>query len=163
MDGDSDIPQATQRLEHLEMFVLLGDPALRLPVLPVDIKLSTPDTATASKTITVKGNLPARLAGAKVRVTLERPINSEPVYTPRRVVVRSETTVEIGEDRIGRHDASNCFVLQSTEAAARGNRFEARLECPASLPWPTVMIRAYAATEKEDGLGILELKVPKSE
>ena len=31
VDGDSTIPQATQRLEHLEMFLLLGDPALRLP------------------------------------------------------------------------------------------------------------------------------------
>ena len=39
VDGDSSIPQATQRKEHVEMFVLLGDPALRLPVLPSDCRL----------------------------------------------------------------------------------------------------------------------------
>ena len=39
VDGDAHIPQATQRLEHLEMFVLLGDPALRLPVVSQDVEL----------------------------------------------------------------------------------------------------------------------------
>ena len=34
VDGDSAIPQATQRLEHLEMFTLLGDPALKLAATP---------------------------------------------------------------------------------------------------------------------------------
>ena len=39
MDGDGNIPQATQRLEHLEMFTLLGDPALKLAATPADLKL----------------------------------------------------------------------------------------------------------------------------
>ena len=40
-----------QRREHLEMWMLLGDPALGLPVCRPTIDLTTNDTASAGKTI----------------------------------------------------------------------------------------------------------------
>src|SRR5205807_428930 len=72
VDGDSSIPQAVQRQEHEEMFVLLGDPALRLPWLPRDLKLSADGPAAAGARLTLRGTAPARLEGAKVELTLER-------------------------------------------------------------------------------------------
>src|SRR5262249_6231855 len=78
VDGDPTIPQTTQRQEHLEMFVLLGDPALRLPAVPPDLELKAPSMAAAGETLRIQGQLPARLRGAKVRVSVERPVSSQP-------------------------------------------------------------------------------------
>ena len=50
VDGDGNIPQATQRLEHLEMFTLLGDPALKLAATPADLALKTDDAAAPGAT-----------------------------------------------------------------------------------------------------------------
>src|SRR6185437_6988937 len=78
VDGDKTIAQTTQRQEHLEMFLLLGDPALRLPVMPEDIELKTASGVIVGEGLTVRGRVPARLAGARVRLTLERTVNSVP-------------------------------------------------------------------------------------
>ncbi len=76
VDGDKTIPQATQRQEHLEMFVLLGDPALRLPILPADVVMKSEAVVAPGEALTVRGEVPERLSGARVRVTLERTVNS---------------------------------------------------------------------------------------
>ena len=78
VDGDRDIPQQTQRREHLEMFLLLGDPALRLPAVPADVQVRAEGEIVAGNTIAIHVELPERLATAKVRLTLERPPSSEP-------------------------------------------------------------------------------------
>ena len=78
VDGDSSIPQATQRLEHLEMFTLLGDPALKLAATPADLTLKTDDAAAPGATVTIHGTAPARLNGARVHVVAERPVSSTP-------------------------------------------------------------------------------------
>ena len=69
---------AVQRREHLEMWMLLGDPALHLPLTPVDIAMEVPATIGPGGSITVKGSVPGRLAGAVVRVTWSGRINSLP-------------------------------------------------------------------------------------
>src|SRR5690606_24381178 len=68
VDGDSRIPQTTQRQEHLEMFVLLGDPALRLPQFAEDIALNPIAEVKPGETITLRGRVPERLHGASLRV-----------------------------------------------------------------------------------------------
>src|SRR5579884_3742738 len=78
VDGNKAIPQATQRQEHLEMFVLLGDPALRLPRMPEDVEVKTEQGITPGQKLNVSGKVPARLAGARLRLTLERTVNSVP-------------------------------------------------------------------------------------
>ena len=76
VDGDADIPQATQRLEHLEMFTLLGDPALKLAATPADLVLKTDEAAKPGAAVTIHGTAPARLNGARVQVVAERPVSS---------------------------------------------------------------------------------------
>ena len=39
VDGSPETPQAVQRREHQQMFVLLGDPAFRLPAIDHEIEL----------------------------------------------------------------------------------------------------------------------------
>jgi hypothetical protein len=157
VDGDGRIPLAEQRLEHVEMMVLLGDPALRLPSLPQDVELSAVETVAAGAEVKVSGRAPARLEGARVEVTLERPASSTPADlepVPARGPER---------DRAMRanHDRANRFALASAEAVVRDGRFEASLEAPARLPWSRLVLRAYAATESQEGLGVLPLAVVK--
>ncbi len=73
-----------------------------------------------------------------------------------------------GEDPVGKrkdrvmlanHERANCFVLASVSFEARAGQFEAKLEVPADLPWKRVLLRAYAATAKEEGLAVVSLSV----
>jgi hypothetical protein len=155
-DGDPAIPASIQRLEHLEMFVFLGDPALRLPVLAQDMRLGIEGEAGPGKTLVVRGQLPARLAGAQVLLTIERPTTSQPTDLvplpklpgPARDLVMADN-----------HEKANRFVLASARVKARDHRFECRMELPARLPWPQLIVRAYAFTPRQDGLGISRLPV----
>jgi hypothetical protein len=154
VDGDRRIPLAEQRSEHVEMFVLLGDPALKLPALPADVKLTGDERIVPGKALVVRGAVPARLAGAAVRLTLERPVTS----TPADLEPLPKKGPERDRVMLANHERANRFVVAAAEATVQDGRFEARLEVPAKLPWPRLVVRAYAATEREDGFGVLTLK-----
>jgi hypothetical protein len=156
VDGDTSIPQAVQRQEHEEMFVLLGDPALRLPWVPRDVKLTTDGSAKAGGRLTIQGTVPVRLEGATVLLTVERPRDSdlaEPVEVPAAPAeVRARALIR-------RHEAANEFAVARAEVRVKQGRFEAAVELPAKLPWRRLVVRAYAATEHHAGMGALALDV----
>jgi hypothetical protein len=158
VDGDARIPLADQRREHLEMFVLLGDPALKLPVLPLDVQLSAPRTIQAGAAVTIQGDLPERLAGAQVRLTLERPVSSEPAD-----LEPLPATEGGARDRVmlANYDKANRFVLAEKVLTADGGHFEAALVTPARLPWRRLLVRAYASTDRAEGLGVQSLMPAK--
>jgi hypothetical protein len=161
VDGDSQIPQATQRQEHLEMFVLLGDPALRLPLVPTDLDLHTSEDLAAGTTLTVHGTAPPRLAGARVHLTLERSVNSVP---PSLEPLPKEADSSVRERvMLANHERANRFAVATAESVVRDGRFEARLELPAKMPWRRLILRADAATDREEGMGVLALEVRKNE
>jgi hypothetical protein len=160
VDGDGRIPQATQRQEHLEMFVLLGDPALRLPDLPADVNLQVSGPPAPGQTVTVSGTASACLAGARVRVILERPVNSIP---PDLEMVPAEPGPVRERVLLANHERANDFSVALAEAVVRDGRFEARLSVPARLPCRRLTLRAYAATEQAEGQGVLTLDVPGTE
>jgi len=58
VDGDPQTPQATQRREHLEMFVLLGDPALRLPRVTAELRLRIEGKVAPGAELTVRADVP---------------------------------------------------------------------------------------------------------
>jgi hypothetical protein len=156
VDGDGNIPQATQRLEHLEMFTLLGDPALKLAATPADLELKTDGAAAGEATVTIHGTALARLNGGQVHVVVERPVSSSPtnlIPLPK----------ELGRERDGvmmrNHDRANRFVLDEAEATIKDGRFEVKLQLPAKTPWPRLNVRAYAATLTEEALGTFRLDV----
>jgi hypothetical protein len=157
VDGDPKTPQETQRQEHLEMFMLLGDPALKLPAVATDIDVKVDGNAIAGETVTVKGTLPARLKGAKVRVTLERSVGSMPADLEE--VPKDGPAADIEKAIVANHERANRFVLASGEAVADGERFESRLKLPAKLPYDKVTIRVRAVTERDEALGVVVLEV----
>jgi hypothetical protein len=158
VDGDKTIPQATQRQEHLEMFLLLGDPALRLPVVPADVELSAETSVASGEALMVRGKMPARLAGARVTLTLERTVNSVPNDLEP---LPKETGAARDRVMLANHDRANRFVVATAECVAKDGGFEAKLDVPAKLPWPRLILRAYAATPREEGMAVRTLEVKK--
>jgi hypothetical protein len=155
VDGDKTITQETQRQEHLEMFLLLGDPALRLPKMPEDIQLSANEAISSGEKLTVSGKLPKRLAGARVRLTLERTVNSVP--DDLEAIPKSATQVR-EHVILSNHDRANRFVLTTSEGMVKDNGFQATLNVPAKLPWPRLILRVYAVNEREEGMAVQMLR-----
>jgi Peptidase family C25 len=148
------VPLATQRLEHLEMWMLLGDPALRLPVVPMDISVKVAEPIAAGKPVSVSGVLPSRLQGATVRLTLERPLDSEPLDL-EKLPPNARTNRDVRERIfIANHQRANSFVLASAEAKTAGTAFTGVLQMPANLPWKSFVCRASATLSNDTALGV---------
>jgi hypothetical protein len=151
------VPLAAQRREHLEMWLLLGDPALRLPVMPVDISLRTDQPFVAGNTVKVSGVLPDRLNGSTVHLYLERTLNSVPAALPE-LPSNSPTNRDLRESAfLARHQSANSFVLSTAEAKASGTNFSASLRVPPTLPWTNLVLRAAATLSNETGIGIARI------
>lgn len=155
-DGDPKIPQATQRQEHLEMFVLLGDPALKLPRVPDDVKVEAPAMVKAGETIAVKVQLPDRLKDAKVQVQVDRPRSSLP---------SDLEAVPKGAERdkvvLANHRKANTFAVTQGEKVNVSGAVTLSLTLPAKLPWPKLFVRVYAATDSAEALGVATLAVSR--
>jgi hypothetical protein len=157
VDGDAKIPQATQRQEHLEMFVLLGDPALKLPRIADSMKLQVQGKIEPGGTIAVSGMTSEKLNGGRVRLTLERPVTGEPLDMKPLPVEAAERAKVMREN----HERANRFVLQEDKVPVKDGHFEMRVRLPDKLPWPKLVLRAYAATDKHEALGVLVLDIAK--
>ncbi len=155
VDGDKSIPQAAQRQEHLEMFLLLGDPALRLPKMAEDVELNAEKSIAPGEKMMVSGKVPPRLSGARVRLTLERTVNSVPLdlqTIPRQPGAERDHTM------LANHERANRFVLTESEGTVKDGQFQASLAVPAKLPGPHVILRVYAANEREEGMAVRTLR-----
>jgi hypothetical protein len=148
-----------QRREHLEMWMLLGDPALHLPLVPSDISMEVPATISPGGSLTVKGSVPANLAGAVVRVTLERPINSLPAGLEKPPAASAENRADRERVAIENCERANKFVLASVEARLDGNKFACTVAAPAQLPWAKLIVRASAAGQAGAACGVAALPV----
>jgi hypothetical protein len=137
------VPLATQRAEHLEMWSLLGDPALRLPLVPADLQLRVDGAVRPGATLTIRGTLPERMrAGpAVVSLVLDRPFGALPPDAPdlpqeegpaRDAALRRRHVVANGRD-----------ILRQTVPVEAG-RFEASVVLPEALPFERVTLRAQA-------------------
>ena len=121
------IPLETQRLEHLEMWMLLGDPAMALPLEPTNITLETNAPIVPGSPVRVKGQLPKHLADATVRITLERPINSAPLDRERLPANTPGKRAERERVAMENLERANTLRLAVVEVRAQGNQFWASL------------------------------------
>lgn len=157
-DGDSKIPQDEQRQEHLEMFLLLGDPALRLPRVAHEIKLSTAATLTPGSPIVVQGELPAALTECRIKLTLERPLTSVPAGLQP---LPANSAPERQQVMLANHERANQFVLQSQEFTVIDRRFQVQLWLPDGAPqYPRLLVRAYGVSGNQEAQGVAILEAP---
>ncbi|MFN4258910.1 MAG: C25 family cysteine peptidase [Gemmataceae bacterium] len=159
VDGDSTIPQGTQRREHLQMFLLLGDPALRLPVMSQDVQLTGPEAIQPGATITIDVQLPPRLAGAQVHIQLERPVTSQP---PDLEPLPKDAGTERNRIMLANHERANRFTIAERIMVAQDGRCAARFALPQALPWPHLLVRVHAVSNNgQEGMGVRRLPVAK--
>jgi hypothetical protein len=124
--------------------------------LPADLKLQVSEPLAAGKPLTVRGEVPARLAGARVWVTVERPLTSTAADLQP---LPKDAGPERDRVMLANHERSNRFALASQDGPVKDGRFEVRLPLPEKLPWPKLRVRAYAATDRQEGLGVLMVPV----
>ena len=152
VDGDPRIPQASQRQEHLEMFVLLGDPALRLPQVADDIAM---DHVVTGSSVAVRGTLPDRMRGATVRVSIVRSAASSPLDLEK---VPARPGPQRDEAMLANHRRANRFEVVAERVAAKGTRFGLTLTLPKDLPRGKLRLRVVATTDDEDVIRIQSLE-----
>jgi hypothetical protein len=134
------VPLEDQRKEHVEMLQLLGDPAMRLPLLPATVKLTGPAQAAPGGTLLIGGEIPAGLSGTVLQITLERPP---------------------GETAPGAsHTAANDPVIQRQSLSLQGTTFTGvPLSVPAGFSGEVLIVRAVAGDSAAGGL--LRVKVQR--
>jgi hypothetical protein len=147
------VPLDVQRREHLEMWMLLGDPALKLPLRLPSIRLDSAGPVAAGKALRVRGRVPAGFRGATVQLTLERPMGSAPLNlqpVPKEADKRAGVIM-------ANHERANSLALQNRDVPVKAGSFEAEFSLPDPLPWPRVVVRAFAATKDQSAVGVLML------
>jgi hypothetical protein len=158
VDGNGKIPQATQRQEHLEMYVLLGDPALRLPGLPEPVDLEATGIVEAKSSIVIRGEISERFNGAKIRLTLERPLTGAPVGLQPLPAMPGE---ERNRVMLVNHLRANEFIVADRTVSVHQGKFDALMHLPDEMPWPTLVLRAYVARNQLEAFGVMPLNVKK--
>jgi hypothetical protein len=146
-----------QKQEHQEMWMLLGDPALRLPVCPPSIRLASRDVIAAGKEIEVTGVLPPDFSRVAVKLTLERPTGSK----ANDLEPLPMDTEKARKVMMANHERANTSVLATAEVQPRNGRFRWSVKLPENLPWSRVTVRATSATETQMAIGVLVLPVGK--
>jgi hypothetical protein len=144
----------TARREHLEMWQLLGDPAMRLPVISNNITFGAITPPRAGQPFTVSGALPDNLAGATVIVALQRPLSSSPAHLETVPDAAPEHAEDALQAIVANNERANNYVIALTRIQAEGNRFTATLALPTELPWSQAVVRVSAFTAQECGHGV---------
>jgi hypothetical protein len=153
------VPLAVQRREHLEMWTLLGDPALRLPLVPFQIPLEVIGALTPGSQVTVNGSVPECLSSAIVQLSLERPLLTPPAGL-EKLPENSPTNRDNREHAALRNfTKANTYVLTKAEAKPSESRFTCQLQVPRDVPWSKLVIKAYAVAGKQSGAGAVLLPV----
>ncbi len=146
------VPLKRQRLEHLEMWTLLGDPALRIPLEPLDIDLQVDGILTPGTRIRVRGALPPSLAtgDVPVRVSVERAFGTVPPELPPLPTEPGEARDRAMRER---HALTNDVTIRTSDVTANAGRFEVSLELPAVIPGSRLIIRARAGEAEGSARG----------
>jgi len=147
------VPLAAQRLEHLEAWMLLGDPAM--PLLPVapPIRLKFENAVTPGGNLIVTGQLPEGFAGATVRLTFERHPGTRRNDLPK-IAPTGDTRLASARER---RQLSEQVVLATTDALATGTTFRATLPLPAVLPTGPWTLRAVTPDQSRGAAGALRV------
>lgn len=141
------VPLETQREEHLEMWMLLGDPALRLPLdaPALELEVQADDGTKPGARILVRGTLPSsmRATDVPVEITLEREYGQLPATAPP---LPSQAGDARDAAMLERHAAAHDPVVLRESVVGRAGAFEGTVVLPEGIPGTKVRIRATIDT-----------------
>jgi hypothetical protein len=160
VDGDPKVPHAIRRKEHLEMFVLLGDPAFKLPAVGHRLKLEMAAEVSPGAKVTIQAAIPRELVGAKGFLTLERAPTDPPAGLKP---LPPEGDADREAVMVANHEASNRTVLASQAVQVAGDSTRVEVEVPSRCPWERLCVRLYVATEQADGMGVGMIRIRQPE
>jgi len=150
-----------QRLDHVHLFHLFGDPLLRLPT-PLGVKLDAPETAKPNTTIAIHGLLPAvtvpdgeKWASGQCRAVVELavPKSRNTVFAPKNRVF--SLTAESVREFNALYAQANQRVISRVIVNVSQQEFYAQLPIPNLLKTQKgdFDLRVYYETPDSFGLG----------
>ncbi|MHC4386864.1 MAG: C25 family cysteine peptidase [Planctomycetota bacterium] len=140
-----------QRLEHLEMWMLLGDPATRIPLPSPDVKLTVSKKNDSGETIKIKGTVPAQFEGGIAQLTLERTLRK-----PKELSVSSDENKSASTAAwMGVIDYANgAYILDKTEVKVEKGGFSGNLKFPKIASPAEIIVRAYVTNGSQSAMNI---------
>jgi hypothetical protein len=129
---------------HVDMYNLLGDPALRLARPDEAITIETPQRARAGAEFVVRGSLPERFKGVTLALETDREGMARPSGDP-------------GETPLERYARANDKVLRQEILRVKDGRFEAKLRAPKTAG--RYLLKAFAQDETSCAAGGLLIRV----
>lgn len=159
---------ADQRREHLQMWMLLGDPALKLPANPRTIELSGEKSPGEQDTYVIKGRLTGNARVDRVRLTLERPLGTLPLVTlptdgaeAGRQRPANRTAAPQGRDASkARWRKANQFVLKAADVAVdKDGRFQWKVTAKTDFGWSALHVRAVAESDASASFGVARISL----
>lgn len=125
------------------MWMLLGDPALQLPLLSLDNTIEVIGNAVPGGWITLKGFIPDDMESAQIQMTLERPLESifNAMDSSRNQIEKDPVDIELSDLRM------------------MNKGFECRIKIPTEIQWPNAILRVYSLQENRGRMGVLTLPI----
>lgn len=145
---------AAERLEHLHLFNLLGDPLLRLRH-PQPIELSVPEQTFSGSELVLKGNSPlagqatVELVARRDRLTFRPPSRSR--YNPLPEALANMQTV---------YEQANNLCYTQHEVTLEAGEFHLTLPVPPEA-WGACHVRVYIAGNEDFGMGAADVEVSR--
>jgi hypothetical protein len=146
---------ADERLEHVHLFNLLGDPLLRL-VHPLPVKIEAPSTVLPGDRFALSGACAVE-GPATVELTLRRD-RLKFQRAPREVYA---ATSEAGDDYRRTYEAANDIRLASVTTVARYGKFAAELTVPDDAHGPC-HVRVFVQGKGNFASGAASVHVAKT-
>jgi hypothetical protein len=134
------VPLDQQRAEHMEMWMLLGDPAMPLAPSPPEFEV---EAVVAGASLKVTASVPAAQAGASFRITIER----HPAALPDNLPAVADTGAERQNSARERRRTALDVAFASTEATAAGTALTATISLPPNPPARPWTVRVVSTSE----------------
>jgi hypothetical protein len=139
-----------ERLEHLQLFNLFGDPTMSLHQ-PREVKLALPDSVAAGDTITIKGN-----CSVEGKVTVELVLPWDCVRVASRKLY--DDSPKGREQFSAEYLAANNPRLATTKTAVHDGNFSAVLTVPSNAQG-LCLVRAFVEGENDFALGSGQVRI----
>jgi hypothetical protein len=140
-----------QRLEHLEMWMLLGDPATRIPLSASDVEFTVSKLNNSDDTLQIKGTASTQYEGGIVQVTIEKTLRK-----PKELFVSGDENVSVSTAPwLGVAGYVNgAYILYKTEVAVEKGVFSGELKLPEIASPAEIIVRVYVTNGHQDAMNI---------